>query len=63
MNSKIYIDCMAAWAAAQLVVRKEQAPAGDGAGGGGAGPGLAGGTCTRVVAVEGAEREKEYIVE
>ena len=50
---------VAAWAAAQLVVRKEQAPAGDGAGGGGAGPGLTGGTRTRVVAVEGAEREKE----
>ena len=50
---------VAAWAAAQLVVRKEQAPAGDGAGGGGAGPGLTGGTRTRVAAVEGAEREKE----
>ena len=50
---------VAAWAATQLVVLKEQAPAGDGAGGGGAGPGLAGGTRTRVVAVEGAEREKE----
>ena len=50
---------VAAWASTQLVVLKEQAPAGDGAGGGGAGPGLAGGTRTRVVAVEGAEREKE----
>ena len=50
---------VAAWAATQLVVLKEQAPAGDGAGGGGAGPGLTGGTRTRVVAVEGAEREKE----
>lgn len=50
---------VAAWAAAQLVVRKEQAPTGDGAGGGGAGPGLTGGTRTRVVAVEGAQREKE----
>ena len=42
---------VAAWAAAQLVVLKERAPAGDGAG--------AGATRTRVVAVEGAEREKE----
>lgn len=50
---------VAAWAATQLVVLKEQAPAGDGAGGGGDGPGLAGPTRTRVVAVEGAEREKE----
>ena len=50
---------VAAWASTQLVVLKEQAPVGDGAGGGGAGPGLAGGTRTRVVAVEGAEREKE----
>ena len=49
---------VAAWAAAQLVVLKEQAPAGDGAGGG-AGPGPAGRTRTRVAAVEGAEREKE----
>ena len=50
---------VAAWAATQLVVLKEQAPAGDGAGGGGAGPGPAGRTRTRVAAVEGAEREKE----
>ena len=49
---------VAAWAATQLVVLKEQAPAGDGAGGG-AGPGPAGRTRTRVAAVEGAEREKE----
>ena len=49
---------VAAWAATQLVVLKEQAPAGDGADGG-AGPGPAGRTRTRVAAVEGAEREKE----
>ena len=49
---------VAAWASTQLVVLKEQAPAGDGAGGG-AGPGPAGRTRTRVAAVEGAEREKE----
>ncbi len=49
---------VAAWAAAQLVVLKERAPAGDGADGAG-GPGLAGTTRTRVVAVEGADREKE----
>lgn len=49
---------VAAWAATQLVVLKEQAPAGDGAGGG-AGPGPAGRIRTRVAAVEGAEREKE----
>lgn len=49
---------VAAWAATQLVVLKEQTPAGDGAGGG-AGPGPAGRTRTRVAAVEGAEREKE----
>ena len=49
---------VAAWAAPQLVVLKEQAPAGDGADGG-AGPGPAGRTRTRVAAVEGAEREKE----
>ena len=49
---------VAAWAATQLVVLKEQAPAGDGAGDG-AGPGPAGRTRTRVAAVEGAEREKE----
>lgn len=49
---------VAAWAATQLVVLKEQALAGDGADGG-AGPGPAGRTRTRVAAVEGAEREKE----
>lgn len=49
---------VAAWAATQLVVLKEQEPAGDGADGG-AGPGPAGRTRTRVAAVEGAEREKE----
>ena len=49
---------VAAWAAAQLVVLKERAPAGNGADGAG-GPGLAGTTRTRVVAVEGADREKE----
>lgn len=50
---------VAAWAAAQLVVLKERAPAGDGTGGGAPGPAPAGATRTRVVAVEGADREKE----